>query len=288
MKLFRNITPSVFGIIAVCFLFSLFASAQKAATDDEFMFQIHHVSAPDSVVFSMVAGTKADYDALRVGFVSDWTTEGKRTTILGGKLTGSFNTVITASEFKIPYGFVAKYIRFSIPQGLLLYDIEKKIWEWEFKTTSTPIKRNIGTHEPATPDIKWRIENDTLFVNGKGEVPGYPPWLKALSEFSVAIIGDSITSLGHHAFAMAKITSVVIGKSVISLKTYAFFNCNKLTVMEVKSAVPPKVGSFVFMGTPIGKAKLIVPAASNTDYQKNKDWKKFGNIENAVVNELEK
>ena len=33
------------------------------------------------------------------------------------------------------------------------------------------------------------------------------------------------------------------------------------------------------MKTPIGKAKLIVPAGSKAVYSKDKNWKKFGIIE---------
>ena len=143
----------------------------------------------------------------------------------------------------------------------------------------TKVNRQIEMYGNATPDINWRIENDTLFVTGNGDLPGNPSWTRAFSEFSGAIIDDRITSLGHHAFAMAKITSVVIGKSVKSLNTYAFFMCKNLTTVEVRNPVPPKVGSFVFMSTPICKAKLIVPAGSKDAYIKNKDWKKFGIIE---------
>ena len=148
------------------------------------------------------------------------------------------------------------------------YDIENGTWKTELRETTWK-----------TENFKWRIENDTMFVAGRGDLPGNPPWIRSFSEFSVAVIDDNITSLGHHSFAMAKITSVVIGKNVTNLKTYAFFNCKKLTVMEMRSAVPPRVGAFVFMGTPIKKIKLIVPAGSKTEYQKSKDWKKFRNIE---------
>ncbi len=131
----------------------------------------------------------------------------------------------------------------------------------------------------ASADIAWHIENGTLIVSGKGEIPGNPSWTVALPQITDAIIGDGITGIGHHAFAMSKISSIVIGKDVTSLKTYALFNCNDLTVVEVKNPEPPKVGAFVFMGTPIGKAKLIVPAGSKAAYLKSSSWKKFGSIE---------
>ena len=135
------------------------------------------------------------------------------------------------------------------------------------------------TSGQASLDISWRIENDTLIISGKGDIPGSPPWLRAMSNVSSVVIGDSITSLGHHAFANSKISTVVIGKNVTDIGIYVFFNSKEIKQMEVKNTIPPKVGSFVFMNTPVGKAKLIVPVGAKAAYAKNKDWKKFGVIE---------
>ncbi|MDR1553446.1 MAG: leucine-rich repeat domain-containing protein [Prevotellaceae bacterium] len=128
-------------------------------------------------------------------------------------------------------------------------------------------------------DIEWYIENDMLIVSGTGDIPGAPEWKDRISDVASVIIEDGITGIGHHAFAMSKIVSITIGKDVTSIKTYAFFNCNNLTSVEVKSEIPPKVGAFVFMSTPVGKAKLTVPVGTKAAYEKSKDWKKFGTIE---------
>jgi len=135
------------------------------------------------------------------------------------------------------------------------------------------------TSGQASPDISWRIENDTLIISGKGDIPGSPQWMRSMSNVSVVIIGDSITSIGNHAFTTSKISTVVIGKNVTDIGIYVFFNSKKIMQMEVKSAIPPKVGSFAFTNTPVGKAKLIVPVGAKAAYQKHKDWKKFGVIE---------
>ena len=132
---------------------------------------------------------------------------------------------------------------------------------------------------PEAPGILWEIRGQTLTVSGEGDIPNNPSWARSISDIDSVVIEDNITSLGNRAFAMAKFSSIVLGKDVTQLKTYALFNCNNLTLVEVKSSVPPKVGSFVFMSTPTGKAKLIVPAGSKAVYEKDKDWKKFGTIE---------
>ena len=148
-------------------------------------------------------------------------------------------------------------------------------------SSSSPEKTsgNVTASGQASVDIAWRVEDGTLIVSGKGDVPGNPSWSSVIDRFTAAVIGDGIVSLGHHAFAMSKITSLVIGKDVKSLGGYALFNCKSLTRVELRSADPPKVGSFAFMRTPIEKATLIVPAGSKAAYEKSGDWKKFGTIE---------
>jgi hypothetical protein len=145
--------------------------------------------------------------------------------------------------------------------------------------TPEKVSGQVTASGQATLDIAWRVEDGTLIVSGQGDVPGNPSWSSAIDRFTAAVIGDGITSLGHHAFAMSKITSLVIGKDVQSLGTYALFKCRGLTQVEVQRAEPPKVGSFAFMRTPVGKATLIVPAGSKAAYEKSGDWKKFGTIE---------
>jgi hypothetical protein len=131
----------------------------------------------------------------------------------------------------------------------------------------------------ASLDIAWRVEDGTLTVSGRGDVSGDPSWSSVIDRFTRAVIGDGITSLGHHAFAMSKITSLVLGKDVAALKGYALFNCNDLETVEILNPVPPEVGAFAFMSTPVERARLIVPAGSRAAYERDRNWKKFGTIE---------
>jgi hypothetical protein len=142
------------------------------------------------------------------------------------------------------------------------------------------------TEGELSSDIAWRIEGETLIISGAGEMPGTSmlsggsqPYADRISAGASVIIEDGITGVCHHAFAASKISSVVLGADVAKLGSYAFFNCNNLVRLEVKSATPPKVGSFAFMSTPIGKAKLIVPAGAKAAYEKAGGWKNFGTIE---------
>jgi len=153
--------------------------------------------------------------------------------------------------------------------------------EPETETEETRFEAKEATEGQLTHDISWKIENGTLTVSGIGDMPGAPSSLNvgALSDGTSVIIEDGITSLGHHAFASSKISSIILGENVASLKTCAFSSCKNLVLVEVKSAKPPKVGTFAFTLTPIGKAKLIVPAGAKAAYASDKSWKKFGTIE---------
>jgi hypothetical protein len=138
---------------------------------------------------------------------------------------------------------------------------------------------NLNLKKEVSPGVFRHVENDTLIVSGKGDIPGMPEWIGKISTVTTVIIEDGITTIGHHAFNASKATSITIGRDVTSLKMYAFSNCSKLASMEVKSTTPPKMGAFVFLLTPVKKAKLIVPAGTKAIYKKSKGWKDFGTIE---------
>jgi hypothetical protein len=231
------------------------------------------------------------------------------------KHTVALSTTQEQSWWRLPEGLTKKQQKqqFSFAFG----EDEKSPWVWndagkrpvlyweKFEVALTPLTKIEATNEDEaeeeandeaeetvtegkyategelTPDISWQIEHGTLAVIGEGDIPGSPAWLKveAISDVTSVLIDDGITSLGHHAFAMSKISSIVIGANVTSLNTYALFNCNNLVLVEVRNATPPKVGAFVFMSTPIGKAKLIVPVGAKAAYTADKNWKKFGTIE---------
>jgi hypothetical protein len=130
--------------------------------------------------------------------------------------------------------------------------------------------------------VWWTVENSMLTVGGRGDIAQSD--LGDIASVVSVIVEDSITGVGHHSFAMSKISSCVLGKSISKIGTYAFFNCDNLVRMELRCTTPPKVGAFAFMMTPVKNAKLIVPAGTKAAYEKSKDWKKFGVIEESIEN----
>ena len=147
---------------------------------------------------------------------------------------------------------------------------------------STPKKQISRAY---TPNITWRIENDTLFINGEGDMPKIPSgklpiWANYRDFFTSVVIDEGITKIGPNTFNLHKnIHSVTIAESVTDIAG-AFFQCKNLSIMEVKSVVPPKLSAYgEFLFTPISKAKLIVPNGAKSQYETDKGWSKFGTIE---------
>jgi len=97
--------------------------------------------------------------------------------------------------------------------------------------------------------------------------------------FESVIIPEEMTIIPMGLFSNTQLTSVTIPQGVTLIKSSAFQGCKKLMEVEVKAPIPPTMEKSVFLLSPIKKAKLIVPAGSKTAYQKHKDWKKFGIIE---------
>ena len=160
--------------------------------------------------------------------------------------------------------------------------LQRPVLYWEKFDAVAAMMSLSQTSGQLSPDISWRVENKTLIISGNGDMLGKPPfpWLEALSYVTAVHIEDNITSICSYAFCHSKtIETGIIGESVTSLKNVSFSYCKNLKQIEVKSAIPPKMASSVFAGSPIQKAKLIVPAGSKSAYLKDKDWKKFGVIE---------
>jgi len=154
--------------------------------------------------------------------------------------------------------------------------------------------------------ITWRIENDTLFINGKGVMPNiadglYAFWYFYRDYFTSVVIGNGITKIGRNSFTLHKnihsiiiaesvtsiesraflgcsgLTSITIPKSVTNIDDIAFAGCKNLRIVEIKSEIPPiRIASFIMISK---KAKLIVPVGAKSAYEADKYWSQFGTIE---------
>ena len=136
-----------------------------------------------------------------------------------------------------------------------------------------------------TPDISWRIENNTLYLSGVGVVPSTmfgarSAWHSHRSLFNSVVIEDGITDLGQSLFVGYKnITSLTIAASVKDLAPNVFNTCGKLSEIEVKGAIPPDLSHSAFYKVKFKNAKLTVPAGTKARYEADPLWSKFIKIE---------
>lgn len=142
-----------------------------------------------------------------------------------------------------------------------------------------------------TPDVTWRIENDTLYISGKGNayfkfdaaialIKNVCPWYEYRNRIHSVVIEDGITGVGDNLFHKhLNITSVTISESVQKISNVVFYGCKKLSVVEVKRCVPPSIDANTFVGLKKKKVKLIVPSETKTAYEANIFGRKFGTIE---------
>ena len=139
-----------------------------------------------------------------------------------------------------------------------------------------------GQNTVELKDIKlyfdsWRIENNTLYISGQGVVRPNKDLLS--TPFQSVVIEDGITGVGHDIFfGKRNITSLTIAESVKELAPGSFMSCKKLSLVEVKNAIPPNFSYKTFFGVKLKKAKLIVPAGTKAKYETEPYWSKFGTI----------
>jgi hypothetical protein len=136
-----------------------------------------------------------------------------------------------------------------------------------------------------SPDISWRIENNTLYISGEGVVPSTmfgarSAWHSHRSLFNSVVIEDGITDLGQSLFVGYKnITSLTIAGSVKDFAVNAFNSCKNLSVVEVKGSTPPDISLSVFYKVKYKNAKLIVPVGTKEIYASDPLWSQFVKIE---------
>ena len=139
-----------------------------------------------------------------------------------------------------------------------------------------------------SPDVSWRIENNTLYFSGKGFVPttmfrAKSAWDKSRSLFNAVVVEEGITLVGKNVFAgYSNITSLTVAGSVKELSPESFSKCSKLTKVEMKGDIPPSLNHTTFLDLNFKNAKLIVPAGTKSTYADDPLWGQFGTIEESA------
>lgn len=98
-----------------------------------------------------------------------------------------------------------------------------------------------GTCGKDGDNITWVFEDDTLTINGSGEMKDwndsyYLPWHDLEYRIKSVVIENGITSIGDYAFSLYNLTNVEIPDSVTSIGNYAFDSCG-LENIEIPDSV---------------------------------------------------
>ncbi len=136
-------------------------------------------------------------------------------------------------------------------------------------------------------DIAWKIENDTLFLSGSGDMIdynlNYTPWYPSRESIHTVSIDNEITNIGRSAFSYcsnlnsvtipnkittigswafyrSRLTNIVISNSVESIGDYAFYECDSLTQISIPNSVT-SIGSEAFHGS--GLSSIILSNSIN-------------------------
>lgn len=156
--------------------------------------------------------------------------------------------------------------------------------EWECKRNNLPYDYGDGTpvHIPVTnASIAWKIENDTLYISGQGEMDDYKlrhrsedpegpqgsvgtsaPWDN--ETFSRVVIEDGITSIGEKTFRSRKgLHSVTLPKSLTAIGKSAFSDCPDLEEINLDSV--SKIGESAFCGCGL-KSITLSPALERIEF----------------------
>lgn len=89
--------------------------------------------------------------------------------------------------------------------------------------------------------VSYRVSENTLYIEGKGEVPDFgreyhAPWYGCRRRILKLSISDGITRLGQYAFHGCAFSSVTLPASLFLVSAYAFYRCDLLQVISFPSS----------------------------------------------------
>ena len=107
-----------------------------------------------------------------------------------------------------------------------------------------PVIAQAETSGECGDNLTWTLDdNGTLTISGEGTMKdwisySYAPWDSSSSSIKNVIIGNSVESIGDHAFGYcSSLESVTIGNSVESIGDYAFWKCSGLKSVTIGNSV---------------------------------------------------
>ena len=159
---------------------------------------------------------------------------------------------------------IKKLLAVSIVLALLISMLAMPGWA----ETATVVASGYCGGEGDGTNLTWELTEDgVLTISGEGamadswESPDYAPWYACRKAIKSVIIGDSVTTIGDHAFyectSLTSVTSpnsvttigsgafrdcdslaeVHLGDSVITIESGAFYSCDSLTTVDIGDGV---------------------------------------------------
>lgn len=102
-----------------------------------------------------------------------------------------------------------------------------------------------------TDTVTWRLDEDTLYIDGSGDMKDYDndsPWLSQSKKIKNIVISEEITSIGSYSFSnCTNLTRIIIPNSVTEIGYSAFKGCRNLTSVTIPDSVTV-IQSSVFSG----------------------------------------
>lgn len=88
-------------------------------------------------------------------------------------------------------------------------------------------------------EVFWKIENDTLFIYGNGEVESkFSPWYGYRFNIKKVVVEEGVTAIGAHAFYYCEnLETVNLADTVKSIGDAAFYACNALRHINIPAAM---------------------------------------------------
>ena len=104
-------------------------------------------------------------------------------------------------------------------------------------------------------NLSWRIEGDTLYISGSGDINySTAPWDGEI--FDDVVIEEGITSIGRGVFKSSNVKSVVFPHSLKVIEDFAFIWCSSLKSIVMKEGLET-IGDFAF--EKCGLVSVVIP-----------------------------
>ena len=101
-------------------------------------------------------------------------------------------------------------------------------------------------------NLAWSYyANGELYISGSGAMADWSsysnlPWFAYRNDIKTVVIGNSVTTIGDHAFQYCySLTEVTIGDSVTEIGAHAFYGCDSLTAVTIPDSVT-EIGDYAF------------------------------------------